>query len=87
MDGHYDQESDDISLRTPLIQSFPEDTPAIVFTIDFENLRALYDPESLGDWAKERYQVQGCLPSAVCFGVSGSHCRAVIQKTSYKPSN
>ncbi len=85
MDGHYIQESDDISLMTPLFDPHPENADNILFAVDFENLRAMYDPESLGDWNRERYQVQGCM-DFVCFGVSGVMGDAIPWANGWTPS-
>ena len=68
MDGHFDQQLDDQTLMTPTFHTRPGfGGRNILFWRDFVNLRSLYDPESLSDWAKERYEVWGCL-DLVCFG-------------------
>ena len=70
VDTHYDQADEDYTLMVPILVGNPENAPLIMFWIDFLILRGLYDPESLGDWERERYQVHGCMDAIVCFGAT-----------------
>ena len=71
VDTHYDQADEDHTLMVPTMVGNPENAPLILFWNDFLVLRGLYDPESLSDWGRERYQVQGCMDDAICFGATG----------------
>ncbi len=69
--GHFDQSDEESTLMVPVPIAQPDAAPYIIFWADVVILRYMYDPESLGDWARERYQVQGCIDVLLCFGATG----------------
>ena len=63
----------ELSLIVPNLHSHPGvQGSTILFPLDLWGLRAMYDPESLGDWNSPAPIVFGCMPieSAICFGAS-----------------